>query len=420
MPSTLPPGNPPAHHPLAPRFRSSRLLTLPLAALLATAGLASSATAGEVGVYPYTVLWGGGEFISDFSQGSKAPTGPLAASRSSPTKGYKSYASASFHGLAASCSGSTDGTGSFGNPRMGGGAYWFEQITISSPSVPAGTIGTADFTLYFDGDLAVGEVYPEYQRENSASIGYRWSIQADGADNVADPNTGESFSELVLVNGSYKETIGGNFRRQPRHHQATFRFGEPFDFTVQVTCRGTVWEDSKTKARAAIRCAGWNGFRNVQVRFGDVVTDATITSQSGFNYATPSTISYPQWAGLYQLTATSMQEDSNGNGLPNLLEYALGRDPLSPDSGPVLAQGVVNVGGTDYQSFTFTRPCLGARPTGIVYLPQRSDGLGGWSTTGVETTVAPSTTDTETVTVRSTQPLGSQASEFLRLEVTGP
>ena len=36
--------------------------------------------------------------------------------------------------------------------------------------------------------------------------------------------------------------------------------------------------------------------------------------------------------GLYQLDATSMQGDANGNGVPNLLEYALGRNPSDPDA----------------------------------------------------------------------------------------
>ena len=67
-------------------------------------------------------------------------------------------------------------------------------------------------------------------------------------------------------------------------------------------------------------------------------------------------------------------------------------------------------------SFSFTRPRLGARPGDVTYLPKHSTTLGDWSTAGLVTTVEPNADQTETVTVRSTTPVG-QGAGFFRLEV---
>jgi hypothetical protein len=408
------------HSKNQPSRRRFTLHTPPkAAALLAVAAFTCSARAGEVGAYPYMIQWPDG----DINLGTYTKAGGGAVSPAAAGNGWKSYGSASFHGLAALGTATGDGTGPnspSSNGRVGGGAYWFEQITISSPTVPVGTIGTADFTLFFEGDLSAGPSHPNQSGSYGASISYNWAGIADGADNVADPNVGDRYSESITVFSGYSETIGGNFRNQPRHHQVTFRFGQPFDFTVAVTSRGSIWRNTPSKADAQIRLTGWNGFRNVQIRNGPAVTDSSISSQSGFNYANAGSTTYSQWASLYQLPAASPLADTNNNGLTDQMEYALGRNPRETDTGSPHTRGVMRLGGQDYSCFSFTRPRLGARASEITYLPQCSDGLSGWTTTGLETTVAPSTTQTEIVTVRSTQPMGAQTREFLRLGVAKP
>ena len=111
-----------------------------------------------------------------------------------------------------------------------------------------------------------------------------------------------------------------------------------------------------------------------------------------------------------------MAADSNGNGLSNLMEYALGRDPLGTYSSAPIRSTVTEVAGQSYPSFSFTRPRLGGKPGDITYLPQQSSTLANWSGNGMVTTVEPNADQTEPVTVRSATPLG-QGSSFLRLEV---
>ncbi|WP_367875267.1 hypothetical protein [Luteolibacter sp. Populi] len=396
-----------------PSCSSSILAPLKTAALLAVAGISLTAEAGEVAAFAKVYSWPDG--VNNFNSYTKASGGSLTPAAAG--NGWKSHASASFHGLAAGGSAASPGTAGFSRGYVGGSAYWFEQITISSPSVAVGTQGRANLTLYFEGDLDA-----ESQgngRENQASFGYR--VASNGAgENVATPDVGDSGYYVVYAGLGYKQTGGNDFRNLPCVHQIYFNYGQPCDLTIAVHSQAQVYRDAPGKVRTYVRCTGWNGFHDIRLSSDAPVTDATITSQTGFNYANAGSTSYAQWASQYQLDSASMQADSNGNRLPNLLEYALGRNPLDPNSSPPVTRGVVNIGGSDYQSITFTRPRLGARAGDIIYLPQRSDGLSGWTTTGMETTVAPSTTDTETVTVRSTQPQGTQASEFLRLEVTGP
>ncbi len=286
--------------------------------------------------------------------------------------------------------------------------------------MPAGTIGVADFTLFFEGDVSAGRSVFNQPGVYSSRISYRWASVGDNADNVADPRIGDQYSETVDVWPSYNETRGENFRNQPRHHQATFRFGQPFDFTVSIDCEATVWRNTPSSVRAELRCTGWNGFRDVHIRFGPPVTDATITSQSGFNYANPGTTTYAQWASLYQLRAAAMMADTNNNGLTDQMEYALGLNPRALNSGASFLPGAVRIGGQDFASFTYTRPRLWGRPGDLTYLPQYSTNLADWTAAGLVTAVAPSTTQTETVTVRSTQPITTQNREFLCLDVIQP
>jgi hypothetical protein len=114
--------------------------------------------------------------------------------------------------------------------------------------------------------------------------------------------------------------------------------------------------------------------------------------------------------------------DPNGNGVVNLIEYALGTDPrtTAPNTrAPVAARETIN--GAEYLTLTFTRPK--PTPSGIAYYPEyRSDLLlSAWDTA---TTVAGYPIDngngTETVKVRTPAPLSDAEHGFLRLRVTRP
>ena len=395
-----------------PHRRSLFLVPLKAAALL-LAVLPGSAKAGEVAAFAKVYSWPDG--VNNFGTYTKAPGGTLTPTAAG--NGWKSHASASFHALAAGGSATTPGTGSFGRGYVGGSAYWFEQITISSPTVAVGTQGRANLTLYFDGEVSAES--QRNDRENKASISYR--VASNGAgENVATPNVGDGGGYSIYRALGYGDSTGQDFRNQPREHVIYFNFGQPCDLTIAVHTQAEIYRDAAGKVRAELRCSGWNGLHDIRFSNDTPVTNATITSQTGFNYANPGTTTYAQWASLYQLPAAAMLADTNNNGLTDQMEYALGLNPRALNSGAPLLPGTVRISGQDFASFTYTRPRLGSRPGDLTYLPQCSTNLADWTAAGLVTTVAPSATQTETVTVRSTQPVTTQNREFLRLDIVQP
>jgi subtilisin family serine protease len=128
--------------------------------------------------------------------------------------------------------------------------------------------------------------------------------------------------------------------------------------------------------------------------------------------------------------------DANGDGLPNLIEYALGRDPLASGGGLPFGLGVggtpaadgtaaqtdAHANATGHLMLTFTRPAGAAALKDVSYTVQRDTSLvaGNWSSGDVVQESAALSGDglKETITMRSAHALGSTPAEFLRLNVT--
>ena len=113
--------------------------------------------------------------------------------------------------------------------------------------------------------------------------------------------------------------------------------------------------------------------------------------------------------------------DPDGDGVVNLLEYALGLNPRAAGVSGLPTSGVSTVNGSRYLTLTYTQVIAA---TDIVYTPQVSGDLATWSA-GTGNVVAVSTTNnadgaTQTVVVRDATALGSGARRFMRLLVTRP
>jgi hypothetical protein len=109
--------------------------------------------------------------------------------------------------------------------------------------------------------------------------------------------------------------------------------------------------------------------------------------------------------------------DPDGDGLANLAEFALDRNPLAPDAGAATPTAIQNISGTDYLTITFRRrsPALD-----LVYAVQSSGDLtGAWSADAVQIGAAVDNGDgTETVAYRDSVPASSGSRRFLRVLVT--
>ncbi|MEY4489358.1 MAG: hypothetical protein RIQ79_1866 [Verrucomicrobiota bacterium] len=108
--------------------------------------------------------------------------------------------------------------------------------------------------------------------------------------------------------------------------------------------------------------------------------------------------------------------DPDGDGRPNLLEYALGSNPQAGD-GPPTTGGTLNRADGKHGALTFTRP-LGL--TDVTYAVEASDDLLTWSRDAAKVSLAGSVIAgaMETVTFMTTDPLPATGRRFLRLVIT--
>lgn len=108
----------------------------------------------------------------------------------------------------------------------------------------------------------------------------------------------------------------------------------------------------------------------------------------------------------------------SGDGITNLMKYALGIDPDMPGYQGNLWTGTVNVSGSDYLGLTYTRP--EPAPSGVSYVAEASTDLVNWSTAGLVETLSTPSGGLRSVSVRHGTPIGSEPRQFLRLKITAP
>ena len=112
--------------------------------------------------------------------------------------------------------------------------------------------------------------------------------------------------------------------------------------------------------------------------------------------------------------------DPNGNGVPNLLEYALGGNPLQTGSNPSPVPSTVQVSGQNYLAITFTE----ISDPNFTYTVQVSTDLVNWTAGGTLYSSTPVAGGTQ-VTYRDTVALPQAGAtnvtpRFMHLQVTGP
>jgi hypothetical protein len=192
-----------------------------------------------------------------------------------------------------------------------------------------------------------------------------------------------------------------------------------------------------TNATAQVALAGGSGYtiefraasgfvppvnRLVQVPVGQT---ATINAQ----YLTPAEAWRQAAFGVNAGNALIAGEgaDPDGDGLPNLLEYALGTDPNLANSQPTLLSTLTNFGGSDYLVLSFNRitnntdltyavlvgNSLTELLTGSVYSATNFVGSNAHTTQIIRTGAL-----VETIVVRDNTPVADATNRFIRLRVT--
>lgn len=155
---------------------------------------------------------------------------------------------------------------------------------------------------------------------------------------------------------------------------------------------------------------------------GSITIRAKQPGNSSYLAATPVertftvTANFSSWlvdtfqpAEISNSALTGPNADYDHDGIPNLVEYALGLDPKSASTSglPLVAKT-----STDW-TFTYTRPAARAD---VAYVVEYSTNLTSWTDVGV--TLSPVTTGGATETWRATVPVSVGSNCFLRLKVT--
>lgn len=110
--------------------------------------------------------------------------------------------------------------------------------------------------------------------------------------------------------------------------------------------------------------------------------------------------------------------DPDGDGIPNLAEYAFNTNPKTANTSGLPVFDTLNVGGLDYLAISYKQVLFN---TDITCTVQVSDDLTTWNS-GPGFTTLVSTVDngdgTETVTVRDTTPISSATKRFIRVHIS--
>jgi hypothetical protein len=170
----------------------------------------------------------------------------------------------------------------------------------------------------------------------------------------------------------------------------------------------------------------YNGLTTVPTQAGSYTVVATINDPNYTGTATGTLTILPDFAfylGKYfntaqltQSTVTGPNANPAGDGMPNLMKYALGLDPTKPDAAagaPVVGQS----GG--FQTLTYLCP---PGLTDVTYVVQVSSDLVTWNSgPSFTTTISNSLVgNQQQVVVRDLTPTSGTTRRFIRLEITQP
>lgn len=133
------------------------------------------------------------------------------------------------------------------------------------------------------------------------------------------------------------------------------------------------------------------------------------------------------WTMQYFGHATSLPGDQSGpfddpagDGIPNLMKYALGIDPFGSGYQGHLATGTTNITDQTYLVLTYTRP--EPAPPNITYAVEVANDLAVTDWTSAETVEVSNTVTGawRTITIRDQYPVADRPKRFIHLRVTQP
>ena len=262
--------------------------------------------------------------------------------------------------------------------------YLFLRFTLHAPTAPF-----SDFNTHIFVDT-----------DNNAGTGYH-------------PTGASLGSEFLIESGAgYDERNG------------TFNAGAVMGIDWALQPAGTGADFELRFSRQAQYAGGIPVFTNSTIRVMLQDNRGSILLPSGIAYTFADGGAYENWRAQYfsaaELANPSISADGadpDGDGIPNLIEYAFNLNPRAVDHAALPRAYLATSGGHNYLEVQFTQRNA---PAGIQYIPETSMDLISWSdnTSGFTQITSQDNGDgTSLLTLRLQAPVDNSAAVFVRIAV---
>ncbi len=294
---------------------------------------------------------------------------------------------------------------------LGGSGIIGGAVNASGSIAPGNSIGTLTTgnETWNGGASYLCEInsFPGGTSTASAGLNPGWDLLSiNGGLTIASSTNSKFTIKPISLSLSNETSVAENFFST-----------KPYQLTLATATGGI------TGFNAGAFAVDTSGFMN-DVNGGtfQVATSGTNNLQLDF---TPQTTgqTYSVWASGFGLTGgdADANADPDHDGIQNLVEYALGSDPLNPDADAMPVMSIITVNQVKYLALTYARPLGNYRPIDVTYFVERSTDVtapNSWSTSGVilHSLTSSVLTGLETVVMRSAYPIADR--EFLRFKVT--
>ena len=287
----------------------------------------------------------------------------------------------------------------------------FTISATASDLVYGGAAGVVSKVEFFVGGAKIGEdVSAPYSISWNPSGSGGYVITAKATDSEGAQSTSAPIS-VTILNDSRAPVINSVPTLQGK-------LKTPFEY--QVTASDNPTSFVATGLPPGLQCSASGLISGTPTSLGSF--ESTVTASNSVGAGTPITLNflispltYLEWLASYNLSALNVDQDSDGDGVKNLMEYFMGLDPNTRDGVSLIAfQTNPN---KDFVSFTYRKS---KEINGVSGVVEWSNDLSGnnWSSDGVkETSVDHESYEERTATVPKTQ---GETKKFLILRVTQP
>jgi len=288
------------------------------------------------------------------------------------------------------------------------------NLTISATAsdlVYGGGAGVVSKVEFFAGGtkFAEGTTAP-YSVSWTPSGSGTYAITAKATDSEGAQATSAPIS-VTILNDSRAPVINGVPTLQGK-------LKTPFEY--QVTASDNPTSFVATGLPPGLQCSSSGLILGTPTFLGAFTSTVTASNSLGAGTSTTfnfliSPLTYLEWLASYNLSALNVDQDSDGDGVKNLMEYFMGLDPKVRNNGSLVS--VQGDGNSNFLSLSYRKS---KEITGVVGTVEWTTDLatGNWSSYGVtETSVDYGNYEVRTASVPKAQ---GEVKKFLILRVTQP